>query len=131
MVINRVVTGLMTMLLLFVGTAVLADSPKDTKNPDAHSVEVRGKVVLYRVQIEGMNLGQTAADKADAEVFVALDSDPKIIFTLQLKHNSPDVNRVMADILREAYFKKAPVTIYRQIDMKRTNNYKILMVQVN
>jgi hypothetical protein len=130
MVIHRFVISMMTMLLLFVGTAALADSPKSTKGPDAHSVEATGKVVLYRVQIEGMNLGE-GTDKVDAEVFVALDSDPKTVFALQLKHNAPDVNKAMADMLREAYFRKVPVTIYRQIDMKRTNNYKILMVQVN
>lgn len=130
MVINRVVICLMAILMLFVGTAAFADSPKTTKGPDAHSVMAKGKVVLYRVQVEGMNLGE-GTDKVDAEVFVALDSDPKTVFAMQLKRNSSDVSKAMADTLREAYFNKSPVTIYRQIDMKRTNNFKILMVQVN
>ncbi len=128
--INRFVIYLAAVALLFIAPITLADSPKSITTPDRHSVMVTGKVVLYRVQIEGMKFGE-GADKADAEVFVALDSNPKTIFALQLKRNSSDVNKAMADTLRDAYINKVPVTIYRQIDMKRTNNFKILMVQLN
>jgi hypothetical protein len=122
--------GAAALLMLFIGPVVLADSPKSIKTPDRHSVEVKGKVKLYRVQIEGMQLGE-GQEKADAELFVTLDSDPEMVYTLQLKSNSPQANRVMADTLREAYINKLPVTLYHQIGIKQKNNLKILMVQLN
>lgn len=130
MIINRFVLYLATILLLFNFPIAFADAPQSIGIPDSHSVMVTGKVVLFRVQIEGMNMGK-GTDATDAEVFVALDTDPKIVYALQLKRNSSDVNKAMADTLRDAYFNKSPVTIYRQIDMKRTNNFKIIMVQLN
>lgn len=122
--------GAAALLMLFIGPAVLADSPKTITTPDRHSVEVKGKVKLYRVQIEGMQLGE-GQEKADAELFVTLDSDPKMVYTLQLKSNSPQANRVMAETLRDAYINKLPVTLYHQIGIKQKNNLKILMVQLD
>ncbi|MGD8559745.1 MAG: hypothetical protein PVF34_11945 [Gammaproteobacteria bacterium] len=127
---TRMTVGAAALLMLFIGPVVLADSPKSIKTPDRHSVEVKGKVKLYRVQIEGMQLGE-GQEKADAELFVTLDSDPEMVYTLQLKSNSPQANRVMADTLREAYINKLPVTLYHQIGIKQKNNLKILMVQLN
>lgn len=127
---NKLIAFSITLFMLFAGPVVLADSPKTIKAPDRHSVEVKGKVDLYRVQIEGMQLGE-GAEKADAELFVTLDSNPNMVYTLQLKTTSPTANRVMADTLREAYVNKLPVTIYHQIGIKQRNNLKILMVQLN
>ena len=126
----RVVGSIAALFLLLSGPMVLADAPKDITSPDRHSVEVKGKVSLYRVQTEGMKLGE-GKDQADAELFVTLDSDPKMVYTLQLKSNSPTANKVMADTLREAYVNKLPVTIYHQMATKQDNNLKILMVQLN
>jgi len=122
------------LAFLMLSSVAMADSPIDLGKPDSHSVEVKGKVTLYRVQIEGMNFGE-GKDKANAEVFVKLDSKPNMVYTLSL--HSPDgkshdpVNQEMADTLRTAYINKTPVTIYHQIDMKRTNNFRIIMVQLN
>ena len=113
-----------------VSTAVIADSPTSLAKPDSHSVQATGKINLYRVQVEGMNMGN-GSEKADAEVFVTLDSDPKTVYTLQVRANSQEANKVMAETLREAYLHKVPVTLYHQIAMKRSNFYKILMVQMN
>lgn len=125
------ITGCITALLLLVGMgASFADSPKTITAPDRHSVEVKGKVKLYRVQIEGMKLGE-GQNQADAELFVTLDSDPKMVYTLQLKKDSPQANKVIAETLRDAYINKLPVTLYHQIGVKQDNNLKILMVQLN
>ena len=125
------ITGCITALLLLVGMgASFADSPKSIAAPDRHSVEVKGKVNLYRVQIEGMKLGE-GQNQADAELFVTLDSDPKMVYTLQLKKDSPQANKVIAETLRDAYINKLPVTLYHQIGVKQDNNLKILMVQLN
>lgn len=130
MVLLRRLSACITALLLITGTTAFADSPKSINAPDRHSVEVKGKVSLYRVQIEGMNMGE-GTNKADAELFVSLDSDPKMVYTLQLKKDSPQANRVMAETLRDAYVNKLPVTLYHQIGIKQDNNLKILMVQLN
>ena len=127
---RQVVGSIAALFLLLSGPVVLADSPKDLATPDRHSVEVKGKVSLYRVQTEGMKLGE-GKNEADAELFITLDSNPKMVYTLQLKGNSPASNKVMADTLRDAYVNKLPVTIYHQMNPKMDNNLKILMVQLN
>ena len=127
---TRMAVGAAALLLIFTGPVVLADSPKTIKAPDRHSVEVKGKIKIYRVQIEGMKLGE-GQNQADAELFVTLDTAPDMVYTLQLKSNSPQSNRVMADTLRDAYINKLPVTLYHQIAIKQDNNLKILMVQLN
>ncbi|WP_455222253.1 hypothetical protein [Kaarinaea lacus] len=127
---RRVVGSIAALFLLLSGPMVLADAPKNIKSPDRHSVEVKGKISLYRVQAEGMKLGE-GQNQVDAELFITLDSDPKMVYTLQLKSNSPAANKVMADTLREAYVNKLPVTIYHQMSTKQDNNLKILMVQLN
>ena len=130
MAIQRVVLFLGALMLLFATPMVLADAPKSIDKPDSHSVPVKGKVTLYRVQTEGMKLGK-GKNLTDAELFVSLDSNPKMIYSLQLKGNSPASNAVMAATLRDAYVNKLPVTIYRQINMTKDNNHKILMVQLD
>ena len=127
---RQVVGSVVSLCFLLSGFAAFADSPKNISTPDRHSVEVKGKVNLYRVQIEGMKMGE-GQNVADAELFITLDSDPKMVYTLQLKGNSPAANKVMADTLRDAYVNKLPVTIYHQISVKQDNNLKILMVQLN
>jgi len=127
---RRVVGSIAALFLLLSGSMVLADAPKDIKSPDRHSVEVKGKVKLFRVQTEGMKMGE-GNNQVDAELFITLDTDPKMVYTLQLKGNSPVANQVMADTLREAYVNKLPVTIYHQMSTKQDNNLKILMVQLN
>ena len=120
---------LLAVVTTFVLTGVvMADSPKTIEAPDRHSVEVNGKIKLYRVQVEGMGLGE-GKNFANAELFVALDSKPDMIFTLHVNGESP-VNQVMADTLREAYVNKLPVTLYHQMGVKRDNNLRILMVQL-
>jgi hypothetical protein len=111
-------------------TAVLADSPTSISKPDRHSAEVKGKINLFRVQVEGMNIG-TDSEKADAEVFVTMDSNPGVVYTLQVRKDSQAANKVMARTLREAYLHKVPVTLYYQIATKRNNFFKLLMVQLN
>lgn len=119
-----------TLILMFASYTVFADSPKDIEAPDRHSVEVKGKISLYRVQVEGMNLGQ-GINAANAEVFVELDSKPGMIYVLQIKGNTPPANQVIADTLRAAYINKEPVTLYHQMAIKNDNNFKILMVQLD
>jgi len=123
----------MVVLGLLVSSIVQADSPTAIGSPDRHSVEVSGKVSLYRVQVEGMDFGK-GKNKTHAEVFVSLDSRPGMVYTLAL-HKSDNtesvVNQEIANTLRTAYVNRLPVTLYRQISMKQDNNFKILMVQLN
>jgi len=115
------------------GGAAWADSPAVIHAPDRHSVEVSGKVSLYRVQVEGMDLGK-GRNKAHAEVFVSLDSKPGMIYTLALHENDnadSAANAEMAETLRTAFVNRLPVTLYRQISVQKDNNFKILMVQLD
>lgn len=121
---------LAAVLLFANGAIALADSPKTIDAPDRHSVEVKGKISLYRVQVEGMNLGE-GKDLANAEVFVSLDSRPGMVYSLQIHGDSPLSNKVIADTLRDAYVNNLPVTIYHQMAINKDNNFKILMVQLN
>lgn len=131
--IRSTISLLATIGIFFVGTAI-ADSPVKIDVPDAHSIQVKGKVNLYRVQIKGMNFGE-GKDTANAEVLVTLDSKPGMIFTLSLyepNSNTPSaVNKEISETLRAAYVNKTPVTLYHQLDMKRDNNFRILMVQMD
>ena len=132
MIIKNRLNVLLASVLMFSGISLaVADSPIDLSTPDRHSVEVKGKVNLYRVQTEGMNLGE-GKNKAEAEVFVTLDSDPKMVYSLEIHGDSPQTNIVMADTLRTAYINNVPVTLYHQMLLKnKTNNLKILMVQLS
>lgn len=127
---RRVVGSIAALFLLLSGSFALADSPKNIATPDRHSVEAKGKINLYRIQAEGMKMGE-GKEQVDAELFITLDSDPKMVYTLELKGGSPAANKVMADTLRDAYVNKLPVTIYHQMAIKTDNNLKILMVQLN
>ena len=131
--ISHSVLGLVLFLgVLFAGT-VVADSPANINQPDSHSVEIKGKVNLYRVQVEGMDLGK-GNDKVHAEVFVSLDSKPGMIYTLSLhdtKNGASIANQEMSNTLRTAYVSQSPVTLYHQIGIKKENNFKILMVQLD
>lgn len=131
--LKHTVIGIAASLGLLVGGVALADSPVQLDKPDSHSVAVSGKVDLYRVQVEGMDFGK-GRNKAHAEVFVSLDSQPGMIYTLALhdtKNGQSATNKEIADTLRTAYVNKTPVTLYHQIAIKRDNNFKILMVQLD
>jgi len=130
---NKMIRNLLYViftLLLINNAAVFADSPKNITAPDRHSVEVKGKINLYRVQVEGMNLGE-GNNATNAEVFVTLDSHPGMVYALQIHGDTPPANQVIADTLRDAYINKIPVTLYHQIAINKQNNFKILMVQLD
>ena len=129
----RILIVLLASMGLSITGIAMADSPVSINKPDSHSVAVKGKVNLYRVQVEGMDFGK-GKNKVHAEVFVSLDSQPGMIYTLALHkddNGSSTVNREIADTLRTAYVNKLPVTLYHQIPIKQDNNLKILMVQLD
>ena len=120
---------LAAVITSFAVPAALADSPVNITEPDRHSVEAKGNIGLYRMQVEGMNLGQ-GNNQARAELFVTLTSNPDTVYSLHVSNDST-TNRVIADTLRDAYINKLPVTLYYQMPIKRSNNFKILMVQLD
>jgi hypothetical protein len=120
---------IMVISLVFLAPLALADTPPSLKVPDTHSIESKGNLTLYRVQIQGLEFGRDE-HMVDSEIFVTLDSEPDMVFTLRLHDDSPPVNTVIADTLRDAYINKIPVTIYHQIAPGK-KNVKIHMVQFN
>ncbi len=115
-------------VMAFAASSAWADTPPNIAQPDTHSVETKGKVTLYRVQVQGLEFGRDE-EKIDAEVLFKLDSQPDFIYTLRLHNDSPPVNQVLADTLREAYLNNSPVTVYHQIAPGK-KNVKIHMVQM-
>jgi hypothetical protein len=131
---SQLILASLLALGLFASGAALADSPVRIDQPDRHSVVVKGKVSLYRVQVEGMNFG-AGKNKTHAEVLVTLDTQPGKVFTLALtapgaKDAGSVVNQEIANTLRMAYVNKLPVTLYHQITTRRDNNFKILVAQL-
>ena len=124
------VTSLLFLSAMLMATGAWAESPSSLSKPDTHSVEVKGKITLYRVQVQDMEFGSDA-DKIDAEVFVTLDSTPNKVLTIRLHNDSPPVNTLMANTLRDAYLNNKKVTIYYQITPVEKQNVKILMVQMD
>lgn len=118
---------MMVFFLAALTPLAFADPPPSLAVPDTHSIESKGKLTLYRVQIQGLEFGRNK-EEIDAEVFVVLDSEPDMVFTLRLHDDSPPVNTIIAETLREAYLSKTPVTIYHQIK-PGAKNVKIHMVQ--
>ena len=104
-----------------------ADSPPDILTLDSHSLEVTGNISRYRVQIEGMEFGR---DKhaSDAEVMVTLNNDDSKVYTVRLHGDSPPINKVIADTLRDAFLSNSKVTLYHQ--KSSSVNLKIHMVQI-
>jgi len=121
-------TLMMVFSLAIAAPIALADTPPSLTVPDTHSVPSKGKVTLYRVQIQGLELGRDQ-NLIDAEVFVTLDSEPGMVFGLRLHDDSPPVNGIIAETLREAYLSQTPITIYHQIGPPSRKHVKIHMVQ--
>lgn len=121
---------LFVLPMIMVGNSVLADTPSSLSTPDKHSIEVKGKITLYRVQVQDMEFGSDH-EKIDAEVLVTLDGAPNKVLTIRLHDDSPPVNMLMANTLRDAYLNNKKVTIYYQITPVEKQNVKILMVQMD
>ena len=121
---------IMVLPLVFLTPVALADTPPSLAVPDTHSIESKGMLTLYRVQVQGLEFGREN-ERIDAEVFVTVDSEPGMVFTLRVHDDSPPVNNIIAETLRDAYLNKTPVTIYHQITPPGRKNVKIHMVQFN
>ncbi len=119
---------IMVVSLTALSSIALADTPPSLEVPDTHSIESKGKVTLYRVQVQGLEFGRLN-ERVDAEVLVTLDSKPDMVFTLRMHEDSPPVNKIIADTLREAYINDTPITLYHQIAPLNRKNVKIHMVQ--
>jgi len=126
---KTIMRNLMALVLMSgVGGLALADTPKSLVAPDVHSIMSKGSITLYRVQVQGMEMGPEGA-VMDSEVFVTLDSDPSMVYTLRLHDDSPPVNTIIATTLREAFLSKSPVTLYHQLAPGK-KVVKIRMVQM-
>jgi hypothetical protein len=119
---------LLVATLLFT-TPVWADSPPNITTPDSHSLEVKGKITKYRVQMEGLEIG-SGANAADAEVLITMNNNNKEVYVVALHSDSPRVNTLIADTLRDAFNNGSKVTLYYS-KQSPSNHKKIHMVQVD
>lgn len=121
---------IITTAFMIVASNTWADTPPKINVPDTHSVEHKGKINLYRVQVQGLEFGR-GEEEVDAEVLVTLDTQPGMVYTLRLHPDSPPVNKVLADTLRDAYLSQTPVTLYHQIAPGGKKHVKIHMIQLD
>lgn len=121
---------IVTAAIMVVGANAWADTPPKIDVPDTHSVENKGKINLYRVQVQGLEFGRDK-EEVDAEVLVTLDTQPGMVYTLRLHPDSPPINKVLADTLRDAYLNQTPVTLYHQIAPGGKKHVKIHMIQLD
>jgi hypothetical protein len=121
--------SLAVIMLMLMSNFAWADAPPSIAKTDSHSVESKGKINLYRVQVQGLEFGRND-EQVDAEVLVTLDTRPDMVFTLRMHPDSPPINQVIADTLRDAYLSQSPVTLYHQITGGNKKHVKIHMVQL-
>jgi len=125
-----IVPVLLLATIMFSSSNTWADKPPSLSVPDTHSIEVKGKLNLYRVQVQDMEFGR-GEELIDAEILVTVDSAPDKVITLRLHEDSPPVSTIMANTLRDAYINKKNVTLYYQITPVNRKHVKLLMVQMD
>lgn len=114
--------------LALTSSVVLADTPATVEGPHGHATNVTGKVTLFRVQEQGLELG-TGADKIDAEVLVKIDTKPDMVYGLRL-HEASAATQEMIETLRAAYLNDKTVTIQHPVAPGKTN-VKITWVELS
>ncbi len=127
----RSITALVASTLL-ASSLALADTPQGLERPEqgthaGHSVEVKGKVKVFRIQEPGLNIG-TGADTLKADVLVRLDSEPEKVYGIALEKDSA-ANREMVETLRQAYINNTPITLQHRIAPGK-NNLEITWVEL-
>jgi hypothetical protein len=115
------------MMLPLSTNTVYADTPETLMGAHGHGVTVQGKIILFRNQVQGLELGPEN-DRIDAETLVVLDSEPGKTFGIRHHENIP-ATQAIVDTLREAYLHDIPVTIQHVIAPGR-KNVKINWVQL-
>jgi hypothetical protein len=85
-------------------------------------VNARGRLTLLRVHDLGTNFGPPN-DVLEAEVVIALDTEPSRFFGFQLRNDANlPVRQAMFDLLRDAFARNLPVSIdFRQVPGKNNN----------
>lgn len=117
------------MLLLNSIMAVADVNPDMDSHVRGASIVSSGKITSIRAQIEGLEYGDKA-DFLDAELLVRLDSAPEMTFGFRYHENSSPALSLMADLLKEAYFKGVPVKIlHTQLPKKK--NQTIIWVELS
>jgi len=117
------------LLLLNSVTAVADVNPDMDSHVRGASIVSTGKITSIRAQIEGLEYGDKE-DFLDAELLVKLDSAPEMTFGFRHhEKNSPSLD-MMADLLKEAYFRGLPVKIlHTQLPKKK--NQTIIWVELS
>lgn len=106
-----------------------ADVPKSLQGPHEHAQEVSGKITLFRVQQQGLEIGPPN-DRLDAEVLVTVDTQKEMVFGLRYHQGTDPASTEIVDTLREAYLHNLPVTIQFPKAPGR-KHHKIIWVQLN
>ncbi len=101
---------LLSSALAVAAVPVYADTPASLRGKHDASSVVTGKVTLYRVQVQGLEIGP-ADDRLDAEVLVVLDSAPDMVFGIRMHEDVTASSQSMVDLLHDAYKDGTTVTL--------------------
>ena len=84
-------TLVLAIALALLSNIGFADTPKTIAAPHGHALNVQGKITMFRVQQQGLEVGDKP-DFLDAEVLVTLDTQPGKVFGIRL-HGDSEANR--------------------------------------
>jgi len=92
------------------------------------SSEVSGVIKKFRLTIDDSETQKNNVYRS--ELYVSLDSKPNQEFTVQISNDSENSSEVITETLRYAYMNHLPVTIFHELPLQDSDQYRILMVQI-
>lgn len=125
-----VLLAALPVILLISSSVAIADvNPDMDSHARGASIVTTGKITSIRAQIEGLEFGHKE-DFLDAEILVRLDSAPEMTFGYRYHENASPSLALMADLLKEAYFRGVPVKLFHtQLPQKK--NQTIIWVELS
>lgn len=123
---------IVALLVLAVPAAPVAFAdinPNIGGNEHTHTDKAHGRLLSLRVQTQGMEYGPRD-DRLDAEVLVTLDSKPGMTFGVRYHEGAQPATAAMVDILKDAYLRELPVTLF-YVSPPGKKNVNALLVELS
>ena len=119
-------------LLLFLlapsGNSLAEPNTVEDNTIHRYGGEVNGLVKKFRLSIDEEHLNSD--NTYNSELFVTLDGNDDHEYSVRIDSNSELANEVITETLRYAYRNRLPVTIYHELPLEESEQYKIIMVQI-
>ena len=118
---------LFAMITLFSDT-VMANSDPPPKE-SIYSSQTSGFIKKFRLSFDRSQVRKDNTYRS--QLFVTLDSNPKLEYTVYIGDDSEFSAEVITETLRYAYKNRLPITIFHEIPLRASQQFKILMVQIS